>query len=357
MSQSLDNAITALHNKVTSETQTATPEQLAYLGKALEAVSGQTATIGMINDEGAAQIQAVQGEGNTQIAAVKKEGSAQVNAVKAQATAFDGALPKDAAGKLIPVADFVAGELNNVQTQVPQGSLPFIFGVISRYGDGAGGYGVFTSELGQFYNGQALNQLRLISGYHGWGASYRAFNVPPSIQFMSGSNGQFIYRNFSSRYANWGNEYNYPRALMGVIFVKNTTDKAITRNIWFGGSSSSNTGYGYMGVNVLIPNNTNANAAKITSLSQSNRWNYTGNTWGNGANVSIVVPANTTVAVMLYASEFFPTSWGNSYYFFGNFALQNMRNFFGNGLEVDLERTIKAHANPGGSANPVDIWK
>ena len=393
----LDTAVQALNQRVSDLSMDATPEQLAYLGKAVESIGGrstvlevmQTGTeqntilletaknekdaltalasdqtdafttlagskITALTQEGTEQVTLVKQEGSTQITAVRQEGQQQLAAVQNAGASVTQWLPVGADGNPVPFEPAVKAA---APTLVKPGTLPFIFGVISRYGDGGNGYGQFTSELGQFYNGQALNQLKLISGYHGWGLDYRAFSTLPSLQFITGSNGQFVYRNFNNRYGYAGtNMYQYPRALMGVIFVKNTTNADITRNIWFGGSSGWSSGYEGMGVKTLTPNGTNADPAKITALTEANRWAYSSSAWATGTNVSIVVPANTTVAIVLYASSYFYTDW-NGYQFHEQLVMQNMRNFFGNGLEVDLERTLKAHTNPDGSADPVDIWK
>ena len=399
MAQTLiDPAVEVLQQRLLQLGPDATPEQLAYLGKAVESIGGRatvldvmstgTEQINLIKSEGSTQLDAItalaQGkttdftdlaaakitaltqegteqvnlvkqEGSTQITAVRQEGQQQVAAVQNAGTALTDWLPVDDEGNPLPLADAVRSVIDP-QLLVKSGTLPFIFGVVSRYGDGGNGYGAFTSQLGRFHNGQGLNKLRLITGYHGWSTAYRAFSTPPSLQFLTGSNGQFIYRNFNLRYAYQSNMYSYPRALLGVLFVRNTTDQDITRTLWFGGSSYWSSGYEGMGVTVLTPNGTNADPAAITSLSESNRWSYTSSNWGTGTNISIVVPASTTVAVLFYASSYYYSSTNNHYSFFEHFVLQNMRSFFGNGLEVDIERTIKAFTNPDGSADPVDIW-
>lgn len=399
MAQTLiDPAVEALQQRLLQLGPDATPEQLAYLGKAVESVGGRATVLDVMNtghdqinmiktegdtqlnaitalaqdktkdftdlagdkisgltQEGAEQVNLVKQEGSTQITAVRQEGQQQVAAVQNAGTSFTDWLPTDDAGNPVPLADAVHSVIDP-QLMAKQGTLPFIFGVVSRYGDGGGGYGAFTTELGQFHNGQELDKLRLITGYHDWSTDYRAFSTPPSLQFLTGSNGQFVYRNNNLRY-HWSNSvYKYPRALLGVLFVRNTTDQHITRDIWFGGSSYWSSGYEGMGVGVLTPNGTNADPAAITGLSESNRWSYTSSAYGDGTDISIVVPANTTIAVLLYASSYLHYYSGYYHSFLEHFALANMRAFLSDGLEVDLERTIKAFTNPDGSGDPVDIW-
>ena len=399
MAQTLiDPAVEVLQQRLLQLGPDATPEQLAYLGKAVESIGGRAtvldvmstgtdqinlikeqgseqldaitalakskttnltdlaaAKITALTQEGAEQVAAVKQEGSTQITAVRQEGQQQVAAVQNAGEAVTQWLPKDADGN--PVAfEPAVREIVEPTRLIRPGTLPFIFGIVARYMEGGNGWGVFTSQLGQFYNGQGLNKLKLITGYHNWSTDYRAFETLPSLQFLTGSNGAFNYRRMFQKYANWSQEYNYPHALLGVLFVRNTTDQDITRNLWFGGSSYWNSGYEGMGVAVMTPNGTNADPTAITSLSESNRWAYTSNAWNAGTNISITVPANTTVAVIFYSTPYYWTGSYNYWVQFEHFVLQNMRAFLSNGLEVDIERTIRAFTNPDGSADPVDIW-
>nr|VFK12756.1 MAG: hypothetical protein BECKLFY1418C_GA0070996_100173 [Candidatus Kentron sp. LFY] len=395
----LDPAVELLHTKIQALGESATAQDLAYLARAIESIGGRatvldvkgvgnaemaalvaakngglqeindtggakvqaveetgTAQVERVSDEGTTQQNAIQTAGQGQVSAVQTAGGNQVQAVQSAGAAFTGLIPPDwpADGddNAISIPEYVGFH------RIPKGSLPFIFGVVSRTGDGTWGIGQFTSQLGQFYNGQGLNQLKLITGHHDWSNNYRAFRVPPSLQLLSGENGQFMYRNWHATYAVSSNVYQYPHALLGVIFVRNTTNQDITRTLNCGGACYWSSGYEGAGVQVLTPDATNEDVSAITGLSDQSLWAYSSNTSHVSASPNITIPANKTVAIVLYTSSHYYTSSYNVYHMFEHWYIHSFRSgFLTEGLEVDIPRTLKAFYNPEGSADPINIWK
>jgi hypothetical protein len=81
-------------------------------------------------------------------------------------------------------------------------ALPFIFGILSRYNDYAYGVGGFSSELGNF--GTPANadiMLQLLTGSHNYTSNYSGFYREPALCFLQGAQGNFIRREFYSKYA------------------------------------------------------------------------------------------------------------------------------------------------------------
>ena len=91
MSTSIDVAVAALRDRMQELAETATPQDLSYLGKAIELIGGRTTVLDLqasaenhladMQAEGATQVGNVTTEGNTQVANVTNEGVAQVETV------------------------------------------------------------------------------------------------------------------------------------------------------------------------------------------------------------------------------------------------------------------------------------
>jgi hypothetical protein len=91
MSTSLDTAVAALRDRMQELTNEATPQDLSYLGKAIELIGGKTTILDLqiatenhltnLQTEGQTQVEAVTTEGTTQVSNVSTEGTTQVNAV------------------------------------------------------------------------------------------------------------------------------------------------------------------------------------------------------------------------------------------------------------------------------------
>ncbi|MBF0454936.1 MAG: hypothetical protein HQL72_09020 [Magnetococcales bacterium] len=97
MSTSLDPAVEALRARMEELAANATPQDLSYLGKAIELIGGRTTVLDLqisaenhlanIQAEGTAQVGNVTGEGNTQVGNVTDEGNTQVSTVNSAGAA------------------------------------------------------------------------------------------------------------------------------------------------------------------------------------------------------------------------------------------------------------------------------
>ena len=247
---------------------------------------------------------------------------------------------------------------------------PFIFSRHTRYQNSYSGNWGYTSELGQWYSGNHDAKIGTALGRTPWGqangGTYNNYSELPSIQYLSSSNGNYSYLRDENEYADSSSRYNYPDALLSVVFVKNTTGADITRPFYFSGSSYWNSGYEGACISTAVPDATNAqilaNPSAITTLSQSDVWSYTSNTSNFNISQNITVPAGKTILIFCYSSGHYYTS-SNGYIFFMRHELYNFfSDFLTTGLEVDVPRTIKALQNPNklsytDTAGKTDIWK
>jgi hypothetical protein len=91
MSTSLDPAVEALRARMQELAANATPQDLSYLGKAIELIGGRTTVLDLqvaaenhlanLQTEGQSQVDSVTTEGTSQVSNVTTEGTTQVNAV------------------------------------------------------------------------------------------------------------------------------------------------------------------------------------------------------------------------------------------------------------------------------------
>lgn len=376
----------ALHQRLKELAVDATPDKIAYLAKALESIAGQSTVLDIVQmtDEklkellnaATKHLKDLSDNKTSSLSAVNaaKTGSlTEINALKTKSlsdlkksseshislldtrknehvavinsTGDLGSIKKT----LKAINDLPEGSsiMKEIQSRavIQPGSLPFLFGVVSRNNDYTWGYGHFTTELGKWYldTSYTNNMFSLIVGCHNYNTSYVSFYKPPSIYFMQGKNGTFIYRELYSRYTISSNEYSYPYALLGVIFVKNTTSSEITRTLNFVGSAYWSSQYEGAGAFVGTPNNTNSNKAQISAINWKNVYNLGSSNSGFSSSGSVIIPSGKTVAVLFYTSPYYYTSSNNYYTQFMQWGVYNFRsNFLTTGLEIDVERTLKA---------------
>lgn len=361
-------AVNALHQRLKDLSVDATPDQLAYLSKALESMAGQSTVYDIVSmsDE---KLQELLDATTQHLADLD---SSKTNALSSLQSATDGHLitlndQKDSNITDIDTAglahqqvmnDLVAGfsavndvpEGSTILTEVAKrnmiesGSLPFLFGVINRYND-YWGYGTYTSELGQWYNNTTNIDyaMQMLTGAHGYSTQYASFYKPPQLSFIQGINGMYIFKEMYARYSVSSYEYTYPYALVGVLFIKNTTNSDITRTFYFGGSSYWSSGYEGLGCFVATPNSTNDDPSSITGITWSNIYSYASSTSNVAGSANVTVPANKTVAVLLYSSSYYYTGSYNHYTQFMHWYIYSFRsNFLTTGLEIDVDRTLRA---------------
>ncbi|WP_353280449.1 hypothetical protein [Wolbachia endosymbiont (group B) of Cyclophora punctaria] len=255
------------------------------------------------------------------------------------------------------------------RNMVESGSLPFLFGVLGRKNNYFG-HGTFMTELGKWSSDITKTDymLQLLAGSHTYDTDYVSFYRPRQLSFIEGSKGTFIYgelytNSFSGSY---DQIYYYPYAALGVVFVKNTTNVNINKTIEFVGSSYSSTEYGGAGLFVGTSDNTNSNKSSISKIVWKNVYQYTSSDSKLAGSGNVEIPAGKTVAILLYTSSYLysrtKVSEGvlsGDVYTYGQFiqwGIYNIRsNFLTTGLEVDVERTLRAWQCPGLDATH-KIW-
>lgn len=255
------------------------------------------------------------------------------------------------------------------RNMVEPGSLPFLFGVLGRKNNYFG-HGTFTTELGKWSSDITKTDymLQLLAGSHTYNTDYVSFYRPRQLSFIEGSKGTFIYgelctKSFSGSY---DEIYYYPYAALGVVFVKNTTNVNINKTMEFVGSSYSSTEYGGAGLFVGTPDNTNSNKSSISKIVWKNVYQYTSSDSKLAGSGNVEIPAGKTVAILLYTSSYLYSRTkvsegvlsGNVYTYgqFIQWGIYNIRsNFLTTGLEVDVERTLRAWQCPGLDATH-KIW-
>ncbi|WP_374698707.1 hypothetical protein [Wolbachia endosymbiont (group B) of Limnophora tigrina] len=390
----------ALHQRLKELAVDATPDKIAYLAKALESIAGQSTVLDIvqITDEKLKELLSTatkhlkdlsdnKTNSLSAITTAKTESLDEINtlktsSLKALKTSSDSHISlldtrKDANIAAIDSASDLGSIKNTLKAinDLPEGSsimkeiqpraviqpgsLPLLFGVISRNNDYTWGYGHFTTELGKWYldTSYTNNMFSLIVGCHNYNTSYVSFYKPPSIYFMQGKNGTFIYRKLYSRYTISENHFKYPYALLGIIFVKNTTSSEITRTLNFVGSAYWNSQYEGAGLFVGTPNNTNTNKGQISSISWQNIYNLGSSSSGFSNSGSIIIPSEKTVAVLFYTSPYYYKSSNNYYTQFMQWGIYNFRsNFLTTGLEIDVERTLRAW-QCSGLEHTYQIWQ
>ncbi|MFT4314067.1 MAG: hypothetical protein AB3P11_03025 [Wolbachia pipientis] len=373
----------ALHQRLKDLSINATPDQLAYLAKSLESIAGQSTVLDIVQitdeklkellDSSTSHLNKLDSSKNNALAAISELEGKSLKKIDEKGTTNLSLLDSRKDSHVATINN--AGDLNSIRNtlsslkamsdiptgssiikeikkrnMVESGSLPFLFGVLSRNNDYNWGYGHFKTELGKWYvdTSYTNNMFSLIVGCHNYSTNYVSFYKPPNMHFMQGKNGTFIYREFYSRYTYSSDEYSYPYALLGVIFVKNTTSSSITRTLNFIGSASWSSQYEGAGAFIGTPNNTNTNKGQISSISWQNIYNLGSSNSGFSSSGVVIVPANKTVAILFYTSPYYYTSSNNYYTQFMQWGVYNFRSsFLTTGLEVDVERTLKAWQCPG----------
>jgi hypothetical protein len=377
----------ALHQRLKELAVDATPDKIAYLAKALESIAGQSTVLDIVqmtdeklkellnaatkhlkdlSDNKTSSLSTIT---TAKTESVDEINTLKTNSLKALKTSSDSHISlldtrKDehiaainTAGDLdsirnrvdVPAGSSVMKEVKN-RNMIEPGALPFLFGILSRYNDHAwsNDHGHFTTELGKWYNEGADRMLQLLSGSNAYNHQYSSFYRPPQLYFLQGSNGKFIYREMFTRRDNHSNQYQYPYALLGVIFVKNTTNTDISRTLNFGGSARWSSQYEGAGLFIGTPNNTNADKVEISTITWASIYSHSTNSEGFNHSVNVTVPASKTVAVLFYTSAYYYAGDYSYRTYFMRWSIYNFRSsFLTKGLEVDVKRTLRAWQCPG----------
>nr|CAG4718592.1 unnamed protein product [Naegleria fowleri] len=242
-----------------------------------------------------------------------------------------------------------------VDTSLQPDSMPFVFGVLSRSEDCQSDSANLTSQLGQWYNSGADQMANIICGTHSFNNQYINFNTPPSIHFLQGSAGTFLYKEQHVVYDS-SNYYQYPRAMLGIFFIKNSTAQQRTFTFYFGGTSGWSSGYEGASVFIGTPNADDNNRLRVSSVSWKNLWSNTNANENLSTSTNVAVPANTTVCLLLYTSSYYYTQNNNFIVLFSGWKCWNLRSAITNsGLQIDHSTTLKA-VQCQGSQNFYQLW-
>ncbi|MFT4314350.1 MAG: hypothetical protein AB3P11_04600 [Wolbachia pipientis] len=409
--------IDALQKRLKDLAVNSTPDQLAYLAKALESIVDKSAVseivqmtdgklkelldsakkhltdldnkkasslavisesekqlLKRIDEKGTINLSLLDTRKNANIAAINSVGNDHKDGLKGLVNNFRTVND-------VPSGSSIMKEVRN-RHMIEPGALPFLFGVLSRKNNYFG-HGTFTTELGQWSSDITKTDymLQLLAGTHTYDTSYVSFYRPRQLCFLEGSKGTFIYGESYPRfmYDGFSEQFNmmkYPYAALGVIFVKNTSNVDISKTINFVGSAmwyKDEVNYGGAGLFIGTPDRTNTRKSEISRITWTRIYQHEISSSEFIGSGNIIIPAGKTVTVLLYTSsnlhsegervgetpEFFASehTYSTIYGQFIQWGIYNIRsNFLTTGLEVDVERTLRAWQCPGLS-NTYELWR
>lgn len=144
----------------------------------------------------------------------------------------------------------------------------------------------------------------------------------------------------------YDNATSYGGVTWRVLPIRNTTGAAITTTVYFGYSSYDT--YNGAACGYYTPTGTGTNYAAITGGTWTQGFSQTSNTITTSS-MSVTVPANTTILVMLVTSHNYQTT----YYFDDSNMFYNLPTTFSTGLVCDLRmlNTLAMARSPGASVS------
>lgn len=407
--------IDALQKRLKDLAENSTPDQLAYLAKALESIIDKSAvseivqmtdgklkelldsakkhltdldnkkasSLAVISESEKQLLKRIDEKGTTNLSLLDTRKNANIAAINSVGNdhkdGLKGLVNNFRTVNDVPSGSSIMKEVRN-RHMIEPGALPFLFGVLSRKNNYFG-HGTFTTELGQWSSDVTKTDymLQLLAGTHTY-ESYVSFYRPRQLSFLEGSKGTFIYGESYPRfmYDGFSEQFNmlkYPYAALGLIFVKNTSNVDISKTLNFVGSAmcyKDEVNYGGAGLFIGTPDKTNTRKSEISRITWTRIYQHEISSPEFIASGNIIIPAGKTVAVLLYTSsnlhsgnervgetpEFFASehTYSTIYGQFIQWGIYNFRsNFLTTGLEVDVERTLRAWQCPGLDATH-KIW-
>jgi hypothetical protein len=134
--------------------------------------------------------------------------------------------------------------------------------------------------------------------------------------------------------------------------VRNDTDADITRTLFFQYSSYWGSGYEGAQLFTVTPNKTDDLRGDTTDATYAQIWSIT----SSGAaetSVSVTIPANTTIAIVLACSDHYVTN-SSGYQFYKQIAFKDLPTFLDGDLLIDPDVTMAAFEKT--MANDFDPW-
>ncbi|MGL9761903.1 MAG: hypothetical protein ACR5LB_06985 [Wolbachia sp.] len=400
--------IDALQKRLKDLAANSTPDQLAYLAKALESIVDKSAvseivqmtdgklkelldsakkhltdldnkkasSLAVISESEKQLLKRIDEKGTTNLSLLDTRKNANIAAINSVGNdhkdGLKGLVNNFRTVNDVPSGSSIMKEVRN-RHMIEPGALPFLFGVLSRKNNYFG-HGTFTTELGQWSSDITKTDymLQLLAGTHTYDTSYVSFYRPRQLCFLEGSKGTFIYGESYPRfmYDGFSEQFNmlkYPYAALGVIFVKNTSNVDISKTINFVGSAmwyKDEVNYGGAGLFIGTPDKTNTRKSEISRITWTRIYQHEISSSEFIGSGNIIIPAGKTVTVLLYTSsnllsegervgetpEFFASehTYSTIYGQFIQWGIYNIRsNFLTTGLEIDVERTLRAWQCPG----------
>jgi hypothetical protein len=130
----------------------------------------------------------------------------------------------------------------------------------------------------------------------------------------------------------------YTPLMTRIMFLKNTTNSAINYTPYFWTSCTYNSGYDGASLTYYVPNA--AKYGDVTGVSSSQGWSYQSNTWVTQTSGSAFsIPAKTTVAVVLHASQGYWTSTYSIYWCYQHNGFYNLQTMPA-GIVCDLKASL-----------------
>lgn len=399
--------IDALQERLKDLAANSTPDQLAYLAKALESIidkssvseiiqmtdgklkelldsakkhltdldNKKASSLAVISESEKQLLKRIDEKGTTNLSLLDTRKNANIAAINSVGNdhkdGLKGLVNNFRTVNDVPSGSSIMKEVRN-RHMIEPGALPFLFGVLSRKNNYFG-HGTFTTELGQWSSDVTKTDymLQLLAGTHTY-ESYVSFYRPRQLSFLEGSKGTFIYGESYPRfmYDGFSEQFNmlkYPYAALGLIFVKNTSNVDISKTLNFVGSAmcyKDEVNYGGAGLFIGTPDKTNTRKSEISRITWTRIYQHEISSPEFIASGNIIIPAGKTVAVLLYTSsnlhsgnervgetpEFFASehTYSTIYGQFIQWGIYNFRsNFLTTGLEIDVERTLRAWQCPG----------
>ncbi|MFP3030282.1 MAG: hypothetical protein ACEY3M_03670 [Wolbachia sp.] len=374
--------IDALQKRLKDLAANSTPDQLAYLAKALESIVDKSAVSEIVQmtdgklkellNAARSHVNEINSNKENSISVIteaKTDSLAEINILKTESlnalkTSSDSHISLLDTRKNTNIAainsigeekvsSLISLSKNHLKIEDNAAALLFtIFNYTSKKTRSS------RSVIMRLYMPSANDML----GFLTTGSDTYKFYHPPQLYFLRGNEGKFVYQEGFLSVVDAEHSQNfYPYTLLGGMFIKNTTSQDISRTLDFSGSSLWQLYPPFLDTileaRLFVGTPNNVNTKEVSSITWNEVYSCERNSeFSDSATINI--PANKTVVILFYTSAYLSsfTPFYNGYSFFMEWSIHNFRNnFLTAGLEVDMERTLKAWQCPGLDATH-KIW-
>jgi hypothetical protein len=192
-----------------------------------------------------------------------------------------------------------------------------------------------NSSSGIIANAPILYKLMI--GEHDNSTAMTGFNEPPHIEFLQGNQGVFGFQKLYTNYPANAAVYNYPYAAVGILYLTNLTNTAVSETLAFEGSADTPS-YGAAVLTAL----TSANPLVWTPLYQLSlaHPNF-------GIELPITIPAaETLILMMITTATALQTTPLTAQFLSLN--ISGIRKLLAKGIQIDTYTTLK-NSQKGGN--------